>query len=243
MRPLTIPTALTLCLLASSANAARTLDWNTNAFQLGLSGRSNATFAFVCPPSRPSGYVIWGTGYYTDDSPICPAALHAGVIGWDGGPGVLVISPGRTSYKGSLQHGLASRDFGFFRGSYYFQGGHSDVIDHGADDHGTSTAEDPVADVTWNVCAYPNAADGCGDWHFLSNGTVEGISSGRVVWTGKWTRLDHYSYRYDFDYMGKTNHTWVRFTDPNGSGRATELTAYPDASMGAPYRKGQRSAQ
>ncbi|MGZ5933837.1 MAG: hypothetical protein ACXWLV_03915 [Rhizomicrobium sp.] len=118
----------------------------------------------------------------------------------------------------------------------------SDQGDHHVSDN-LSGVEDPVADVTWRECAYPNATEGCGDWRFHGDGTVEGIVNGRVVWTGKWTRLGHYLYRYDFDYMGKTNHAWVRFTDPNSSGRATDLLGYPDASMGAPYRKGQRSTQ
>jgi hypothetical protein len=105
----------------------------------------------------------------------------------------------------------------------------------------TGVAEDPVSNVTWHACAYPNPAEGCGDWRFLSNGTVQGIVNGAVVWTGRWTRLGHYIYRYDFAYEGQSNHTWVRFSAPQGAGRATQLLAYPTADMTSPYRKGELS--
>jgi hypothetical protein len=96
-----------------------------------------------------------------------------------------------------------------------------------------------VSDVTWNVCAYPNPADGCSQWRFERNGQVEALVNGSVVWTGKWARLDHYVYKYEFSYMGKDNLTWVRFSDPRGVGHATDLIAYPSADMTSPYRKGQ----
>lgn len=106
---------------------------------------------------------------------------------------------------------------------------------------GQTGTEDPVADVTWHVCAYSNPAEGCGDWRFLRNGVVQGLVGGRVVWSGRWTSLGHYLYRYDFNYAGVENHEWVRFSDPHGSGHATELTGYPSSDMTTPHRKGNRT--
>jgi hypothetical protein len=92
------------------------------------------------------------------------------------------------------------------------------------------------------VCAYPNAAAGCGDWRFFSTGEVQGLTGGNPVWTGRWDRVRHYVYHYEFPYMGLDNNTWVVFSDPSGAGHATELMAYPDAAMTAPYRKGELAA-
>lgn len=106
----------------------------------------------------------------------------------------------------------------------------------------SASADDPVADVTWDVCAYPNPADGCGQWRFERGGQVQGLTAGRVAWTGAWTRLGEGVYRYDFTYMGQSIHQWVRFTDPDSNGHATVLMGYPSADMTSPNRKGQRSA-
>ena len=100
--------------------------------------------------------------------------------------------------------------------------------------------EDPVSDVAWYVCSYPDPSQTCGDWVFHSDGTIQGIVNGQLVWAGHWTKLGHYTYQYDFNYSGVLLHTWVRFSDPGGSGRATLLMGYPDSGMAAPYRKGQR---
>jgi hypothetical protein len=105
---------------------------------------------------------------------------------------------------------------------------------------GGGGVEDPVANVKWSFCVYPNPAEGCGIWEFMSDGRIVALStSGAVQWTGAWTRLGHYTYRYQFQYMGRSNVTWVRFSDPQNTGHATLLYAYPTAAMTVPYRKGQ----
>jgi len=108
-------------------------------------------------------------------------------------------------------------------------------------DHGAPPGvEDPVADVTWYVCSFPDPSQTCGDWLFHSDGTIQGIVNGQLVWSGHWTKLAHYTYQYDFFYSGVTLQSWVQFSDPDGAGHATALTGYPDAGMTTPYRKGQR---
>jgi len=66
--------------------------------------------------------LIWGTYYYTSDSNICTAALHAGVIPKTGGVATVQISPGRKLYIGSSYNGVNSSNYGSFRGSYIFSG-------------------------------------------------------------------------------------------------------------------------
>lgn len=66
---------------------------------------------------------VWGTGVYTDDSSICTAAVHAGLITLlRGGVVTLKIIAGQASYAGSTQHGVASGSWGRFSGSFQFVG-------------------------------------------------------------------------------------------------------------------------
>lgn len=54
---------------------------------------------------------VWGTGTYTDDSSICKAALHAGVIPKAGGNVRVQIKPGLASYSGSTANGVTTQKF------------------------------------------------------------------------------------------------------------------------------------
>lgn len=73
--------------------------------------------ACVCPPAAGAGNV-WGTDIYTDDSNICSAALHAGVIGSAGGA-VRVLARGpQQAYRGAARNGIASADYGQWGSSF-----------------------------------------------------------------------------------------------------------------------------
>lgn len=66
---------------------------------------------------------IWGggNGPYTDDSNICQAAVHAGVITKDGGNVTIVPTAGCDSYLGVTKNGITSKSEGAaWPGSYYF---------------------------------------------------------------------------------------------------------------------------
>jgi hypothetical protein len=78
-----------------------------------------AVLTCTCPAGASSGSV-WGTDLYTDDSSICAAALHKGVIGPGGGRVILQIQDGRTSYAGSNRNGVSSGDYGSWSGSFQF---------------------------------------------------------------------------------------------------------------------------
>lgn len=63
---------------------------------------------FACPP-RVELLSVFGTEVYTDDSPICSAAVHAGRMSHEqGGMVSIVVQPGQPSYQGSSQHGVQS---------------------------------------------------------------------------------------------------------------------------------------
>ena len=62
---------------------------------------------------------IWGSGVYTDDSPLAVAAVHAGVLA-PGEKGIVrvTILPGQESYDGSTRNGVTSDSYGSWQGSY-----------------------------------------------------------------------------------------------------------------------------
>jgi hypothetical protein len=66
---------------------------------------------FTCPSAGTTG-TVYGTGIYTDDSSICTAAAHAGVITIAEGGKVTIILRGRQeTYAGSTQNGVTSSDW------------------------------------------------------------------------------------------------------------------------------------
>lgn len=79
-------------------------------------------------PDAPTDGQVWGTATYTNDSAICNAARHAGLIGgaadavlFAGGGDVRVRGHGGCdSYGGSTRNGIATADYGAWGGSFYF---------------------------------------------------------------------------------------------------------------------------
>lgn len=61
-----------------------------------------------CKASQTRIGSVWGTVDYTDDSSICRAAVHAGVISASGGTIRITIRTGLNSYRGSSAHGIKS---------------------------------------------------------------------------------------------------------------------------------------
>ncbi len=66
--------------------------------------------------------MLWGAEAYTDDSDIGTAAVHAGVLA-DGQRGQVQITilPGRSQYSGSERHGVVSRSYGNWAGSFWIE--------------------------------------------------------------------------------------------------------------------------
>lgn len=94
------------------------LEWNASAKD--LRGRLEQDFVFDCPSNGKIG-TIWGSSIYTDDSSICSAAVHAGLItSKDGGRVTIRIKPGSQAYMGTIRNGVKSSDYGFWDGSFTF---------------------------------------------------------------------------------------------------------------------------
>lgn len=114
-------------------------EWNRNVTE--YRGQNGRRVTLVCPPQ---GQVadVWGTDRYTDDSPVCPAAVHAGVIAADrGGVVTIAIEPGQSAYPASTRNGVPSKAFGQWGGSFSFvRSSGEGRVDWGTTARGLTTA-------------------------------------------------------------------------------------------------------
>lgn len=67
-----------------------------------------SAYACICP-SSPSSGAIYGSGIYTNNSNICIAAIHAGVLRKGAnGPVILQIVSSPPVFRGKTQSGIKS---------------------------------------------------------------------------------------------------------------------------------------
>jgi hypothetical protein len=91
---------------------AQEVDWHTSPLDLDLRGMNGERYSFTCPPGKPQPRRVTGSGPYTDDSSICTAAVHAGVIhAKEGGDVTIEIRPGNSGYVGSERNYVHSNDY------------------------------------------------------------------------------------------------------------------------------------
>lgn len=64
--------------------------------------------AYFCPVG--AAQPVWGTTVYSQDSSLCTAAVHAGLITLQGGPIVVQRLPGQGFYSGSAANGIRTGD-------------------------------------------------------------------------------------------------------------------------------------
>jgi hypothetical protein len=92
--------------------------WDVGAY--AYRGLNAQRYQFSCP-ARGSASTIYGTDIYTDDSSVCTAAVHSGLITLKlGGKVTIEIRPGAKSYTGSTRNGITSESYGSWVGSYVF---------------------------------------------------------------------------------------------------------------------------
>ena len=88
-------------------------------------------FTFICQGNLQIQFV-YGTDRYTDDSPICTAAVHAGVIQKEtGGAVTLLIEEGVDAYPASTRNGVSSASWKWYDRHYVFVSGSGGQIDWG----------------------------------------------------------------------------------------------------------------
>jgi LCCL domain len=115
-RELMVSIGIVVCLGGfARASAQVDITWSKNA--TSYRGRSGP-IVVTCPAEGRAGQV-WGTDTYTDDSSICTAAVHAGVITFaDGGTLTLQARPGLTVYRGSRRNGVTTMEYAEWEGSF-----------------------------------------------------------------------------------------------------------------------------
>lgn len=82
----------------------------------------------ICPPPATAGAMVWGTDIYSDDSNICTAAVHAGVIGLAGGAVRVLPRAGIDAYRGTTRNGVATLDYGRWERAFELERGVSKAM-------------------------------------------------------------------------------------------------------------------
>ncbi len=83
----------------------------------GYRGKTDEVFYFKVVGSTDG--MVWGTGVYTDDSPLATAAVHAGVLkAGETGVVKVTILAGEASYTGSTANEVTTSEYGQWEGSY-----------------------------------------------------------------------------------------------------------------------------
>lgn len=123
MRRLFRMCAPALFLMASSAALAQqaliVADYATSAIAFRQQAGKVATF--ICPSNLNPDREIWGTDVYLDESPICTAALHAGVLtAGTSGQVTIVMGAGAESFEPKERNSVMSLGYGPWDSSYSF---------------------------------------------------------------------------------------------------------------------------
>ena len=93
-------------------------DTNWSSTATTYRGQHGQRVSYACPAGG-TATSVWGTDIYTDDSSVCTAAVHVGLITpASGGTVVIEIRPGQASYQGSERNGITSRNWGSWSGSF-----------------------------------------------------------------------------------------------------------------------------
>lgn len=84
-----------------------------------VTGANDATTLVTCPAGcdATSGS-IWGTEIYTDDSSICLATIHMGLLDETGGEVVVSYVKGQDGYTSTELNGIASSEYGSWGASF-----------------------------------------------------------------------------------------------------------------------------
>jgi len=92
--------------------------WTDSTYGFSFSGQES--YIVNCPAEGAdlTAGLVWGTDIYTDDSSVCVAAVHAGVLTTDGGTIRVNMLEGQESYTGSERNGVTTEDYGSWGGSF-----------------------------------------------------------------------------------------------------------------------------
>ena len=90
--------------------------WETTGS--GFKSDENLIYKFRCP-EHGTEHTVWGSDIYTQDSSICTAAVHAGIITLaDGGIVTIEFRPGRLTYGSTVRNGIKTSTYGEYPHSF-----------------------------------------------------------------------------------------------------------------------------
>ena len=132
MRQLIKWCASSLLLLAPSLALAQqhvlVADEGTSA--VGYRSQLGRVLTFICPSNLNTSREIWGTDIYMYESPICTAAVHAGVFTpGTSGQVTIVMGPGAKSFEGKGRNDVQSSSYGPADSTYSFTSDEPGQID------------------------------------------------------------------------------------------------------------------
>jgi LCCL domain len=94
----------------NTPNAAVEIKWSDSPASLDIKTSKGLKFAFACPPSEQPINQLWGTAAYTDNSSVCLAGVHSGVITKErGGVVNIEVRGGQPNFIGSQRFGVLSK--------------------------------------------------------------------------------------------------------------------------------------
>ena len=101
---------------AASVDTSVEDPWRANAtLHRGMDGEQ---FEYECPAGGQPD-TVWGTDFYTDDSSVCTAAVHVGLITLEeGGTVTIEIRPGEDAYEASERNGIETSPYPAWGGSF-----------------------------------------------------------------------------------------------------------------------------
>lgn len=105
---------LAVVVAAGAAGGAAMAQEQCGAYPVGQD-----SYACACPAGFAQG-AVWGSWPYTADSSVCTAALHAGVIGADGGKVLALAAGPGEGFTGSEANGVTTRDWSSYPNTFVF---------------------------------------------------------------------------------------------------------------------------
>jgi hypothetical protein len=116
----------------SSGEPGKPTPWEANA--TSLNGKDGETMTLACSPNGTL-HNVWGSDIYTNDSSICTAAVHSGLITvQQGGTVMIELRPGRSIYGASDRNGITSQTYGSWPHSFVFKTANTDAMVHAAEE-------------------------------------------------------------------------------------------------------------
>src|SRR3954447_2121026 len=192
-----------------------------------------AQYEYNCPPNGKQTRTVWGRDVYTDDSSVCTAAVHGGLITFKkGGKVTIEMREGQSSYAASKRNGVQTTKYGPWGGSFI-------VVD--APDGPDTPEGEATGDVTVNGQAFQSGPVRYGSTVDVSHGTLTLTAAGvgTILTFGDGTDLAQYKLNKIVTKSGKKKLTTAELA--LGGGDFSGCTAGAARAAGGPAGKVVRS--